>query len=74
MPCMARQEFEHERTREQPASRQGRWRAMHGLGALRSPRQLAAARAMWERRDAIAQREDLSPHRIIRDREIVAAA
>ena len=70
----SRQEFEHERTREQPASRQGRWRAMHGLGALRSPRQLAAARAMWERRDAIAQREDLSPHRIIRDREIVAAA
>lgn len=68
------EEFEHERTREQPPSRQARWRALHGLGQLRSPRQLAAARAMWERRDAIAQREDLSPHRIIRDRDIVTAA
>ena len=70
----ARQEFEHERTREHPIGRQGRWRAMHGIGALRSPRQMAAARAMWERRDEIARREDLSPHRVIRDRDIVTAA
>lgn len=50
------------------------WRSLHGVGALRSPRQLAAARGLWQRRDEIAQREDLSPHRVIRDREIVAAA
>src|SRR5690625_5885621 len=29
---------------------------------------------MWAKRDEIAAREDLSPHRVIRDREIVAAA
>lgn len=70
----AREEFEHERTREQPAPRSADWRSLHGIGQLRSARQLAAARAMWERRDEIARTEDLSPHRVIRDRDIVAAA
>src|SRR5699024_5638527 len=55
-------------------SRSADWRGLHGVGSLRSPRQQAAARAMWAKRDAIAAREDLSPHRVIRDREIVAAA
>lgn len=70
----ARQEFEHERTREQSPSRSASWRGLHGLGSLRSARQQAAARAMWAKRDEIAARADLSPHRVIRDREIVAAA
>lgn len=70
----AAQEFEHERTREQPPTRSSTWRGLHGLGSLRSPKQLAAARAMWEQRDSIASQKDLSPHRVIRDREIVAAA
>lgn len=70
----ARQEFEHERIREQSPSRSANWRGLHGVGGLRSSRQQAAARSMWEKRDEIASREDLSPHRVIRDREIVAAA
>ncbi|HJB11583.1 MAG TPA: HRDC domain-containing protein [Candidatus Brachybacterium merdavium] len=70
----ARQEFEHERTRPPSPSRSADWRGLHGVGSLRSPRQQAAARAMWAKRDEIAAREDLSPHRVIRDREIVAAA
>lgn len=67
-------EFEHERTREVGPTRSADWRGLHGIGSLRSARQLAAARAMWTARDEIAAREDLSPHRVIRDREIVAAA
>jgi len=70
----ARQEFEYERTREHGPTRSSSWRGLHGLGALRSVRQLAAAREMWRRRDEIAGAEDLSPHRVIKDRDLVAAA
>lgn len=70
----ARQEFEHERIREHGPTRSSSWRGLHGLGALRSVRQLAAAREMWTRRDEIAGAEDLSPHRVIKDRDLVAAA
>lgn len=70
----ARQEFEHERTVESAPARSSSWRGLHGVGVLRSPSQMAAGRAMWQRRDEIAHREDLSPHRVIRDRDLVAAA
>ena len=70
----AREEFEYERTREHGPTRSSSWRGLHGLGALRSVRQLAAAREMWRRRDEIAGAEDLSPHRVIKDRDLVAAA
>ncbi|MFC0675417.1 HRDC domain-containing protein [Brachybacterium hainanense] len=70
----AREEFEHLRTRTLPARPAEPWRAMRGVGVLRSTRQMAAARAMWERRDQIARHEDLSPHLVIKDRAIVAAA
>ncbi|WP_114856031.1 HRDC domain-containing protein [Brachybacterium sp. YJGR34] len=70
----ARQEFEHERVRDHGPTRSSSWRGLHGLGALRSARQLAAAREMWTRRDEIASSEDLSPHRVIKDRDLVAAA
>src|SRR5699024_5281253 len=70
----ALQEFEYERTRQQPPTRSSNWRGLHGIGALRSSRQLAAARQMWIRRDEIAASEDLSPHRVIKDRDLVAAA
>lgn len=70
----ARQEFAHLVSRGIPEPPAEPWRNLHGIGVLRRPEQLAAARAMWERRDEIARREDLSPHRVIRDREIVAAA
>ena len=50
------------------------FRSLHGLGALRTVRQLAAAREMWTRRDELASEADLSPHRVIKDRDLVAAA
>lgn len=67
-------EFDHLLHRDVTPKHAEPWRALHGLGALRHPQQLAVARALWERRDEIARREDLSPHRVIKDREIVAAA
>lgn len=70
----AAEEFEHERTAPAGPPRSASWRGLHGVGALRSAQQMAAGRAMWQRRDEIAHREDLSPHRVIRDRDLVAAA
>ncbi|MGP5078923.1 HRDC domain-containing protein [Brachybacterium alimentarium] len=70
----ALQEFEHERLRDHGPTRSSSWRGLHGLGGLRTQKQLAAAREMWIRRDEIASGEDLSPHRVIKDRDLVAAA
>ncbi|MCL6423522.1 HRDC domain-containing protein [Brachybacterium sp. JHP9] len=70
----AEEEFAHLLAAGSPAPRAEPWRKLHGVGVLRSQRQMAVARSMWEMRDAIASREDLSPHRVLRDREIVEAA
>ncbi|MCS6712704.1 HRDC domain-containing protein [Brachybacterium sp. EF45031] len=70
----ARQEFEHLAAWEPAPAPAEPWRSLKCLGTLRAPRQLAAARAMWERRDALARDQDLSPHRVLRDRDLVAAA
>jgi ribonuclease D len=50
------------------------WRRISGLHTLRSPRQLAVARALWLARDAVAQEKDISPGRLIPDGSIVAAS
>ena len=70
----ARQEFAHELLRDHGPTRSSTWRGLHGLGGLRSVKQLAAAREMWARRDEMAAAEDLSPHRVIKDRDLVTAA
>ena len=69
----AQQEFAHESTREHGPTRSASWRGLHGLGSLRTAKQLAAAREMWTRRDELASGR-ISPHRVIRDRDLVAAA
>lgn len=50
------------------------WRRISGLHTLRSPKQLAVARALWNARDAVAQAQDISPGRLIPDSSIVAAS
>ena len=69
----ARQEFEHLLGFE-PALRQEAWRRTSGVHRLRRRRALAAARALWEARDAIAAERDVTPGRILPDSAIVAAA
>ncbi|MBE9373037.1 ribonuclease D [Saccharopolyspora sp. HNM0983] len=70
----AREEFESVRTAEPPAARSEPWRRTSGIHRVRSPRQLAAVRALWQTRDAYAQERDLAPGRVLPDSSIVQAA
>jgi len=69
----ARQEFEHVLGFE-PAVRVDAWRRTSGLHKVRGRRTLAAVRALWEARDAIARERDVTPGRLIPDSAIIAAA
>lgn len=70
----ALEEFEHLKGQGRLEQVAEPWRGLTGIGALRSGRQLAVARALWQRRDELARAQDLSPHRVLRDRQIVDAA
>jgi ribonuclease D len=69
----ARQEFEFVKGFVQSA-RAEPWRRTSGLHKVRGRRGLAAVRALWETRDEIAARRDVTPGRIIPDSAIVTAA
>lgn len=70
----ALEEFEAVRTAAPPRPRQEPWRRTSGIHRVRNPRQLAAVRALWEARDAIARERDISPGRILPDRAVIEAA
>jgi ribonuclease D len=69
----ARQEFDQLRSFE-PTPRVEAWRRTSGMHRVRGRRGLAAVRALWETRDAIAEQRDVTPGRILPDSAIVAAA
>ncbi|MCW2766022.1 MAG: 3-5 exonuclease [Nocardioides sp.] len=69
----ARQEFDALRSFE-PSERVDAWRRTSGMHRVRGRRGLAAVRALWETRDALAEQRDVTPGRIIPDSAIVAAA
>jgi ribonuclease D len=50
------------------------WRRTSGIHRVRSRRQLAIVRALWEARDARARGRDIAPGRVLPDTAIVAAA
>ena len=50
------------------------WRRTSGIHRVRSRRSLAIVRELWQERDRIAQRRDISPTRILPDAAIVEAA
>ncbi len=50
------------------------WRRTSGLHRVRTPRQLAAVRALWQARDTLAQERDIAPGRVLPDAAIVDAA
>jgi ribonuclease D len=56
-----------------PPPREEPWRRTSGIHRLRSTRQLAAVRALWQARDAIARRRDVAPGRVLPDSAIIAA-
>lgn len=70
---IARQEFAAVLERAAPV-RQEPWRRLSGMHSLRTPRQLAIARALWLARDALAQELDTAPGRLVPDLSLVAVA
>ena len=70
----ALEEFDAVRTMPPAPPRVDPWRRTSGLHKVRRPRQLAVVRSLWERRDAIAVRRDISPGRVLPDSSIVVAA
>jgi ribonuclease D len=70
----ARQEFAHLVTAAPLGPRQDPWRRTSGMHRARGRRALAAVRALWEVRNEIAERRDVTPGRIIPDASIVEAA
>ncbi len=70
----ARQEFGHLLTVAPAGARAEPWRRTSGMHRARGRRPMAAVRALWETRDAIASQRDISPGRLIPDSAIVEAA
>ncbi|MDR1824219.1 MAG: HRDC domain-containing protein [Bifidobacteriaceae bacterium] len=71
---MARAEFAAVLAAPPPVPRPDPWRRTSGLHNVRDQRQLAVVRELWEARDALAQRIDLAPGKVLPDAAIVAAA
>ncbi|RRO14803.1 ribonuclease D [Saccharopolyspora rhizosphaerae] len=68
------EEFEAVRTAEPAPPRAEPWRRTSGIHKVRSPRQLAAVRALWQARDDFARERDIAPGRVLPDSSIVLAA
>jgi ribonuclease D len=70
----ALEEFEALRTAAPAPPRAEPWRRTSGIHRVRSPRGLAAVRALWEARDTLARQRDIAPGRVLPDSSIVQAA
>jgi len=57
-----------------PRARRDPWRRTSGIHRIRTRRSLAAVCELWQERDGIARRIDLSPGRVLPDTAIVEAA
>jgi ribonuclease D len=70
----ASEEFENLLTFQPKPSNPEKWRSMSGLHDLKDQRSLAIAREIWQARESLAQKMDISPGRLIPDSSIVVAA
>lgn len=70
----AAQEFEAVRSAPVSPPRTDPWRRTSGIHRLRTRRQLAVVRALWEARDGYAAERDVAPGRLLPDSAIVEAA
>jgi ribonuclease D len=70
----AMEEFQAVLTAPGPIPRADPWRRTSGMHRVRSRRQLAVVRGLWEARDSLARQRDTAPGRVLPDSAIVAAA
>ncbi|MEW2304352.1 ribonuclease D [Streptomyces sp. NPDC006655] len=70
----ARQEFDAIAAAPPAEPRKDPWRRTSGMHKVRRRRQLAVVRELWEMRDRIAQKRDVSPGKVLSDAAIVEAA
>ncbi|MFD1657241.1 HRDC domain-containing protein [Streptomyces caeni] len=70
----ALQEFEAIASAPPPEPRRDPWRRTSGMHKVRRRRQMAVVREMWQTRDQIAQRRDVSPGKVLGDTAIIEAA
>ncbi|MFE0427351.1 HRDC domain-containing protein [Streptomyces sp. NPDC058953] len=70
----AHQEFDAIATAPPPPPRKDPWRRTSGMHKVRRRRQMAVVRELWNTRDRIAQRRDVSPGKVLSDAAIVEAA
>jgi ribonuclease D len=70
----AQQEFEAVRLAPPAVARPDPWRRTSGIHKLRSRRQLAVVRALWQARDEYAAARDIAPGRVLPDSAIIEAA
>ncbi|MFF5964490.1 ribonuclease D [Streptomyces collinus] len=68
------QEFDAIASAPPPEPRKDPWRRTSGMHKVRRRRQLAVVRELWQARDRIAQRRDVSPGKVLGDAAIVEAA
>ncbi|MEU1166518.1 ribonuclease D [Streptomyces sp. NPDC005921] len=70
----ARQEFDAIAAAPPAEPRKDPWRRTSGMHKVRRRRQLGVVRELWETRDRIAQKRDVSPGKVLSDAAIVEAA
>lgn len=70
----ALQEFDAIAAAPPAEPRKDPWRRTSGMHKVRRRRQLGVVRELWETRDLIAQRRDVSPGKVLSDAAIVEAA
>ena len=70
----AEQEFAAVLAAKPPGPRPDPWRRTSGIHRVHTRRGLAIVRELWQERDKIARRRDLSPGRVLPDTAIVEAA
>ncbi len=70
----ARQEFDAIASAPPPEPRKDPWRRTSGMHKVRRRRQMAVVRELWQARDRIARRRDVSPGKVLSDSAIVEAA
>ncbi|MFC5955239.1 HRDC domain-containing protein [Streptomyces pratens] len=68
------QEFDAIASAPPPEPRKDPWRRTSGMHKVRRRRQMAVVRELWQTRDRIAQRRDISPGKVLSDTAIVEAA